>query len=84
MKEVKIADLKSRLSEHLRAVQAGDVVTVLDRSTPVARIVPIDADEELVVTRPGAGAPAPGRVELPRSPRVAADVVALLVDDRRR
>ena len=40
MREVRVADLKARLSEHLRSVRNGDSLTVLDRNTPVARIVP--------------------------------------------
>ena len=42
MKEVGIADLKARLSEHLRYVRRGERITVLDRQTPVALIVPYD------------------------------------------
>jgi prevent-host-death family protein len=41
MKRVGIAELKDRLSEHLRAVEEGDEVIVLDRKRPIARIVPI-------------------------------------------
>ena len=44
MYSVKTAELKSRLSEHLRRVRAGETVTVLDRQTPIARIVPLSAD----------------------------------------
>ncbi len=40
MKRVKIAELKDRLSEHLRAVQGGDEVLVTDRDRPIAMIVP--------------------------------------------
>jgi prevent-host-death family protein len=40
MSDVRIADLKARLSEHLRSVRNGGTLTVLDRDTPVARIVP--------------------------------------------
>jgi prevent-host-death family protein len=43
MKQVGIAELKDRLSEHLRAVEDGDEVIVLDRKRPIARIVPIPA-----------------------------------------
>lgn len=42
MKSVRIAELKSRLSEYLRAVRNGATVTVLDRNTPVAKIIPIN------------------------------------------
>jgi len=41
MKQVKIADLKDRLSEHLRAVERGEQIEVTDRRRPIARIVPI-------------------------------------------
>src|SRR5207247_2165703 len=41
MKQVRIADLKARLSEYLRAVRRGETIAVLDRDTPVAQIVPI-------------------------------------------
>ena len=43
MSDVRIADLKARLSEHLRTVGNGETLTVLDRDTPVARIVPYAA-----------------------------------------
>lgn len=42
MIRVKIAQLKDRLSEHLRAVENGAEVIVTDRNRPIARIVPID------------------------------------------
>jgi prevent-host-death family protein len=41
MKSVKIAELKDRLSEHLRAVEQGAEVVVTDRNRPIARIVPV-------------------------------------------
>jgi prevent-host-death family protein len=41
MKRVRIAELKDRLSEHLRAVERGAEVIVLDRDRPIARIVPV-------------------------------------------
>lgn len=41
MRSVKIAELKDRLSEHLRAVEQGDEVIVTDRNRPIARIVPL-------------------------------------------
>jgi antitoxin (DNA-binding transcriptional repressor) of toxin-antitoxin stability system len=40
MKQVKIADLKNNLSRHLAHVRGGGELTVFDRETPVARIVP--------------------------------------------
>jgi antitoxin (DNA-binding transcriptional repressor) of toxin-antitoxin stability system len=43
MRTVGIADLKAHLSEHLRAIRKGRTLTVLDRDTPVARLVPVEA-----------------------------------------
>ena len=36
MKQVRIAELKARLSEYLRAVRRGETIAVLDRETPIA------------------------------------------------
>jgi len=38
--EVKIAELKSKLSEYLRSVRRGNEVVIKDRETPIARIRP--------------------------------------------
>lgn len=43
MRQVKIADLKNNLSRHLLHVRAGGDLVVLDRNTPVARLVPFDS-----------------------------------------
>jgi prevent-host-death family protein len=80
MKGVGIADLKARLSEHLKAVRRGRTLTVLDRQTPVAQIVPYASEA----------------VEIRRATRSAKDVrrgapasrrtnsLAVLLDDRAR
>lgn len=80
MTTVRIAALKARLSEHLRSVRKGRTVTVLDRDTPIARIVPYTA-EPLEICR------ATRRLrdlKLPPPPASATDSVAVLLDDRRR
>lgn len=41
MLRVKIAELKDHLSAHLRAVEKGAKVEVMDRNRPIARIVPM-------------------------------------------
>ena len=48
---VKIADLKNNLSRHLARVRRGSEITVYDRNTPVARILPYRAGDG----RPTAG-----------------------------
>lgn len=52
MKMVKIAELKDRLSEHLRAVEKGAEVIVTDRNRPIARIVPFTDGTERVHVLP--------------------------------
>lgn len=58
MNAVKIADLKNNLSRHLTRVRRGGTVTILDRDTPIARIVPFHHGE----TVRGASPVADGRV----------------------
>jgi antitoxin (DNA-binding transcriptional repressor) of toxin-antitoxin stability system len=84
MKAVRIAQLKSHLSQHLRDVRAGETVTVLDRDTPIARIVPIDSEDDVVITKSARNAPPPGKLRFPRAPKLDVDVVELLLEDRRR
>lgn len=83
MSEVRIADLKSRLSEHLRKVRAGRSLTVLDRDTPIARIMPWQEDRAaLAVRAPLPGAPKLQRVNLPPPLSHGRDAVELLLEDR--
>jgi prevent-host-death family protein len=80
MSDVRIADLKARLSEHLRSVRNGGTLTVLDRDTPVARIVPYVA-QPLEIRK---AKRRPRDLKLPPKPSKRTDGVALLVEDRRR
>lgn len=80
MSDVRIADLKARLSEHLRSVRNGSTLTVFDRDTPVARIVPYSA-QPLDIRK------ARRRLrdlKLPPRPARRTDSLALIVEDRRR
>lgn len=80
---VRVAELKSRLSEYLRRVRRGETVTVLDRDTPIARLTPLASGAgALTVRHPAPGAPKPGAVRLPPPLRVRADVLALLREER--
>jgi prevent-host-death family protein len=42
-----VAELKNRLSHYLDRVKRGETILVLERSTPVARIVPASPPAEL-------------------------------------
>jgi prevent-host-death family protein len=82
MKQVRIAELKARLSEYLRAVRQGETIAVLDRETPVAEIVPVRARATLRVRKPAPGTPPPNRVPLPKPAKLDMDVVQLLLEER--
>jgi len=80
MTPVRIADLKARLSAHLKSVRKGRTLTVFDRDTPIAQIVPFTV-EALEVRR------ATRRVrdlQLPPRPSQKTDSLAVLLDDRGR
>jgi len=79
---VKIADLKAHLSKHLHTVRAGGEIVVLDRKTPIARIVPYEARTERLVIREALHPW--GTAKLPPLPRKRVDAVALLLEDRAR
>jgi antitoxin (DNA-binding transcriptional repressor) of toxin-antitoxin stability system len=77
---VRIAELTSRLREHLPSVRNERTLTVLDPDTPIAGIVPhtVEPLEVRKATRRLRD------LELPPPPAAPTDSVAVLLDDRRR
>jgi prevent-host-death family protein len=82
MKAVRIAELKARLSEYLRAVRRGETIAVLDRETLVAQIVPVRDRTGLRIRKPAPGAPRPSQIALPKPLKVNIDIVELLLEER--
>jgi prevent-host-death family protein len=82
MKQVRIAELKARLSEYLRAVRNGETIAVLDRETPVAHIIPVRQSRALRVRKPAPGALPLHRVPLPKPAKLKIDIVDLLLEER--
>ena len=83
MKTVGVAELKSKLSEYLGRARRGHAITVLDRQTPIARIVPYEpGTPSLSIRRPAPGAPRLGRIALPPPLEVRVDVLTLLQEER--
>ena len=80
MKGVGIAELKARLSEHLKTVRKGRSVTVLDRDTPIAKIIPYES-ESVEVRR---ATKHPRELSLPKPLRERTNSLAALLEDRRR
>jgi prevent-host-death family protein len=83
-RSVKISELKNHLSEHLRAVEAGDEIVVTDRDRPIARIVPIESATPRLTIIP---AERPfSEIRNKKYPRIdwGVDPVEMLLEDRRR
>jgi len=82
MKQVRIAELKARLSEYLRAVRGGESIAVLDRDTPIAQLIPVRERSALRVRKPLRSAPPLNRVPVPKRAKLNVDVVQLLLEER--
>jgi prevent-host-death family protein len=96
VKKARIAELKNNLSRYLQHVRGGEPVLVLDRDTPVARIVPLPRtaagggrpDERLVrlerqgLVRRGTGR-RPAWFGRRRPPKLRGSVLADLVRERK-
>jgi prevent-host-death family protein len=79
MSKVGIAELKAHLSENLRKVRRGRTLTVLDRDTPIARIVPYEAKTSLAVRR---ATRKPSDLRWPAPPSTPTDSLSALLQDR--
>ena len=79
MTKVGIAKLKAQLSKQLRKVRRGHSVIVLDRDTPIARIVPYNEDAPLEIRR---ATRSPRELRLPPPPSKPTDSLTALLEDR--
>ena len=79
-RSVRIADLKANLSAYLRRVKRGEVLTVMQRDTPVAQLVPFEVSRPPIRIRRGRGTLKDLR--LPPPLRTKSDIVALLLEER--
>ncbi|HVP66073.1 MAG TPA: type II toxin-antitoxin system prevent-host-death family antitoxin [Anaeromyxobacteraceae bacterium] len=86
MKKVGVADLKAHLSGHLRAVKKGETLIVVERGTPVARVVPVADLRSGIVTRPPSRDLSTVKRTLKALPSLALPVssLSILLEDRRR
>jgi prevent-host-death family protein len=87
-----VAELKSRLSEHLRMVKSGHELVITERGVPVARMLPLDDSERRSTRRfrlARSGVLKPGRGKLPAALRrppdagAGAGVLEAVLDERR-
>lgn len=79
-KTVKVAELKAQLSAYLRAARRGHAVTVCDRDTPVARLVPYAAVDEALASKPPSRTWGEMKLPAPLGHRV--DSLAALLEER--
>lgn len=84
-RKVGIAELKAHLSEYLRLVRRGSSVVVLDRETPIARIVPMEVEAPHLESRPPLE-PGPlfAGLDLPPARDLGGDVVEILREERQK
>jgi len=80
MTPVNVTSLKAKLSERLSEVREGESFIVTDRQVPVARLVPIETEEESLVERKASGAFRPIKARKPASGKL--DSKALLAAER--
>jgi prevent-host-death family protein len=78
---VGVAELKARLSSYLKAARRGESVTVYDRDTPVARLVPYERTEQDTL-RVRRATTALREVKLPAPLGREIDSLAALADER--
>lgn len=88
MVRVNTSQFKAKLGQYLKAVREGQELVVMDRTTPVARLLPmsnpVQPPEPLVCLPKDPAAPAFGQLRInPIRPR-AMDSTALLRADRDR
>ena len=93
MRTVNIAELKNRLSAYLNEVKAGQELLVRDRNVPIARIVPLRADdygtERLRLAaegriRLGSGEPLDDSFWDMPAPKISMDDVQHIINEDRR
>jgi len=83
MKTVRVAELRAKLREYLRGVRRGRVLTVMDRDTPIARIIPYEqGPSALSVRSPLPDAPKLAAIRMPPPLALKTDVVQFLAEER--
>ena len=83
MKKAMVSELKTHLSSFLAEVRRGQSVVVCDRTTPIARLIPYEPDDEAGFEVRSASMAVRGLRKIrPITPKRSLDVVRLLREDR--
>ena len=86
---VGIREVKNRLSEYLRRVKQGEVLLITERNVPIAKLVPVQENEQpllFALVEQGIASWQGGKprgVAVPPEIRGNASIAALVVEDRR-
>jgi len=94
MRTAKISELKAKLSAHIQYVKNGEEVLILDRNTPVARLVPAgavdDYDERTrrliakgILTPPKVRRPEGYKLPAPPGPMISQEVMDKVWEEER-
>jgi prevent-host-death family protein len=94
MRTAKISELKAKLSAHIQYVKNGEEVLILDRNTPVARLVPAgpvdDYDERErrliakgILIPPKMQRPAGYKLPAPPGPMISQEVMDKIWEEER-
>lgn len=81
-----VAEVKAEFSRFLRQVAAGEIVTVMNRDRPVARLVPAPEEKDSLRIRKPLKDPAAlaSLLDLPPVKSGRTDSLKLLLEDRRK
>ncbi len=82
-----IADLKNHLSEHLRVVRNGGEVIVMDRLTPIAKIVPLGNrtnKKKIGIIKPANPAEKIGQLKFEKVPGLTQEVLDAALEAERQ
>lgn len=85
MEKVGVARLKAGLCGYLKRARAGEEIIICDRQQPIARLAPLAEEAPGLADlhiRPGKGSLADWKPQ--NKVRVKEDIVALLLEDRRK
>ncbi|WP_041458945.1 type II toxin-antitoxin system Phd/YefM family antitoxin [Ammonifex degensii] len=84
-----IREVKNRFSEYLRRVKQGEILLITERNVPVAKLIPVQRDEQLpVLTLIEQGTASwrggkPQGIAAPPAVRGATSIGSLVAEDRR-
>jgi prevent-host-death family protein len=79
---IQMADFKAHLSRYIREVRKGQPLTLLDRQTPVAQVVPFSGKTGQLAVRPATRQPK--QVLFPKPPGKKLNVVRYAAEERQR